>query len=143
MRYQTPQFIEEEEKLFGPLTFKQFAYIIGGIGISFVAYKLLPLIIAILVIIPVLVFSLSLAFYRVNDRPFIDTVEAAFYYMFANKIYTYRKVEKTAEKPLLIKNNAPQPLIQPKVSGSKLKDLAWSLDINEKIGGVNLGDNNK
>ena len=30
MQYQVPQFIEVEDKIFGPLTFKQLVYVVGG-----------------------------------------------------------------------------------------------------------------
>ena len=42
MRFQVPQFIEIESKIFGPLTLKQFIYLIGGGGIIFILYALLP-----------------------------------------------------------------------------------------------------
>ena len=42
MHFQTPQFIEIEDKIFGPLTLKQFIYLAGAAGLSFTAYSLLP-----------------------------------------------------------------------------------------------------
>lgn len=133
MRYQTPQFIEEDEKLFGQLTFKQFVYLVGGVGISFVLYRLLPFLIAIVAIIPVLILSLALAFYRVNERPFIVTLEAAFYFLFSNRLYTYKKVDKPIKQ--IVQDEKKTKIVttnQTKMTSSKLKDLAWSLDINEK-----------
>jgi len=35
MRFEVPQFIDVEDKLFGPLTFTQFVYLAGSGGISF------------------------------------------------------------------------------------------------------------
>ncbi|TSC61742.1 MAG: SsrA-binding protein, partial [Parcubacteria group bacterium Athens0416_74] len=32
MQFQVPQFIEVEDKIVGPLTFKQFVFIAGGLG---------------------------------------------------------------------------------------------------------------
>ena len=37
MRFEVPQFVDIEDKIFGPLTFKQFIYIAGGAGVSVVA----------------------------------------------------------------------------------------------------------
>ena len=141
MRYQTPQFIEEDEKLFGPLTFRQFVYLVGGFGISFILYRSLPFLIGVVAVVPVAMLSLALAFYKVNDRPFIDTVEAAFFYVFSRRLYTYKKIDKpmqqSQEKKTLI-----APVVKAKVANSKLKDLAWSLDINEKTNGrINTDDN--
>jgi hypothetical protein len=142
MRYQTPQFIEEDEKLFGPLTFRQFVYLVGGLGISFVLYKTLPFLISLLVIIPVMMTSVALAFYKVNERPFIDTLEAAFFFMFSNRLYTYKKIDKPIKQSMDDQKTRIAPQINLGVSSSKLKDLAWSLDINEKTNS-RVGDNQK
>ena len=133
MKYQTPQFIEEEDKLFGPLSFRQFVYIVGGVGISLLIYRSLPILIAIVVIIPVAVLSLALAFYKVNERPFIETLEAAFFFIFSKRLYTYKKINKAIKPEENKPTNTPATMPVPKISDSKLKDLAWSLDINEKI----------
>lgn len=140
MRYQTPQFIEEDEKLFGPLTFRQFVYLVGGLGVSFIVFRALPLLIAILIIIPILMLSLALAFYKVNERPFIDTLEAAFYFIISNRLYTYRKVDKPIKQEVSEQKTRVIPIAKLGVSTSKLKDLAWSLDINEKTNSRS-GDN--
>ena len=143
MRYQTPQFIEEETKLFGPLTFKQFVYLVGGAGISFVVWKLLPLFVAILVGAPIIMISLALAFYRVNERPFIDILESAFYFILSNRLYTYKKTDKPTKEIFSNEKTKIAPLaVNLSISGSKLKDLAWSLDINEKTSG-RISDNDK
>jgi hypothetical protein len=42
MRFQVPQFIEVEDKIFGPLTVKQFIYLAGGAGLVFILYHFLP-----------------------------------------------------------------------------------------------------
>ena len=75
MRFQVPQFIEVEDKVVGPLTLKQFMYLAGGAGMAFVAYRFLPLFIAIFVIPAIAGLSLALAFYKVNNKPFVDLLE--------------------------------------------------------------------
>src|SRR3990167_7822711 len=86
-RYQVPQFIEVEDKIFGPLTFKQFIYLAGGGGLSLAFFTLLPFWLAVIFIIPVAVFAAALAFYEVNVRPFIVVLEHAFGYLLGNKLY--------------------------------------------------------
>jgi hypothetical protein len=137
MRFQVPQFIEVEDKIFGPLTLKQFIYLAGGAGLSFVIYRVLgSIILSFIPIVIVLSFSVALAFYRINNKPFIYVVEAAFKYYFASKLYIWKKKDtvKPAGKPEGeedIKKYAS--LMVPKISDSKLKDLAWSLDIKESM----------
>jgi hypothetical protein len=135
MRYQVPQFIEIEDKIFGPLTFKQFAYIVGGVGVGLIAYKLLSLFWAIIVMVPVAIVSGSLAFYRPNNRPFIDTLEAAFNFVLTSKLYIWHKEDKkiNPSSTKQIMEAAKSSVMVPKLSQSKLKDLTWSLDINETI----------
>ncbi len=134
MKFQVPQFIEVEDKIFGPLTVKQFVYLAGGAGLSFIIYTYvssLSLILAILLIIPVVAFAAALALYKVNNRPFVNILESAFKFLLANKLYIWRKQER---KPEHKKEASLAPLVYvPKLSDSKLKDLTWSLDINENL----------
>jgi len=132
MQFQVPQFIDVEDKIFGPLTFKQFVYLAGGAGISFVFYVTLPLFIAFFLIVPVVIFSVALAFYKINKKPFLSVVESAFKYSLSNKLYTWKKQdEKVVKKEEETK--AASKLYVPKLSDSKLKDLAWSLDVHKEI----------
>lgn len=132
MQYQVPQFIEVEDKIFGPFTFKQFAYIAGGAGMCFLIYRSLPFIIAIPLIIPLGGFSAALAFYKVNNRPFIDMVESAVKYFLGSKLYIWKKVDKKVDTSKATVEAAAGILV-PKLSNSKLRDLTWSLDINDTI----------
>ena len=132
MRYQVPQFIEVEDKIFGQLTLKQFLYVSGGAAIGFILWSSLPQFLALLIGLPVVGFFLALAFYQSNGRPFVLTVESAVKYFFATKLYIWKKEEKKPETKEVEKNVASE-LYVPKLSDSKLRDLTWSLDINEKI----------
>ncbi len=132
MNYKVPQFIEVEDKIFGPLTFKQFIYLAGGAGACFVLWTFLPGIIAILFILPVAAFALALAFYRVNNRPFVILAESYLKWQLGGRMYLWRKEEKKAQALKVQSPTKPQIPI-PQLSGSKLSDLAWSLDVNENV----------
>jgi hypothetical protein len=137
MRYQVPQFIEVEDKIFGPFTFKQFAYMAGGAGLAFIAYRFLPIYASVFIIVPALALGAALAFYRMNGRPFIDMMESAFNYLLSSKLYVWkkedRKPEDAVKKEVEDITNAAKGVYVPKLSESKLKDLTWSLDINETV----------
>lgn len=130
MRFQVPQFIEVEDKIFGPLTFKQFIYVAGGTGMCVLLFIFLPNALAFILSAPIAAFSLALAFYKVNEKPFIYIVEAFIKYSLGSKLYVWKKEEKK-----LVKKPTEQMTIEqvhvPKLSESKLKDLTWSLDIQE------------
>ena len=87
MKFQVPQFIEIEDKIFGPLTFKQFIYIAGAAGICAILFTLLPKFLAILFSIPVAALGVSLAFYKVNERPFALLIEDFLKFHIGGKLY--------------------------------------------------------
>jgi hypothetical protein len=133
MRYQVPQFIEIEDKIFGPLTFKQFIYLAGAGGICLLFFTLLPLYIAVLCMIPFVALGFTLAFYKVNGRPFIVALEHAFGYFFGHKLYLWKQHSaKTPSAVAQAPTAAIATLTVPKLSNSKLKDLAWSLNIKDR-----------
>ena len=94
MKFQVPQFIEVESKIFGPFTFKQFIYLAGGAGMSFLVFSILPFFLAVIVVAPIAALTLALAFYKVNNRPFIKIMESFFKYTIADKLYIWKKEEK-------------------------------------------------
>lgn len=137
MRFQVPQFIEVEDKIFGPLTLKQFIYLAGGAGLSFVIYMIVgSLVFSFIPIVIILGASAALAFYKVNQKPLILVVEAAFKYWFGSKLFIWRKEEKPAPKSTeeaVEQAKKYTGISVPKIADSKLKDLSWSLDIKESI----------
>ncbi len=137
MQFQVPQFIEVEDKIFGSLTLKQFIYLAGGTAGIFVLYAVLPLFLAILLALPVGLFAVALAFYKIHGQPFIKVVENALHYTARNKVYTWKKREAPAKKPEPPQMAGPtgveEPLMYvPKLTKAKLSDLAWSLNLKEK-----------
>lgn len=143
MRFQVPQFIEVEDKIFGPLTFKQFIYVAGGVGICVIFFIFMPKFLAILLSLPVAAFAGALAFYKVNDKPFIFMVEAFFKYTLANKLYIWKKSPPPAKEAAEIKDKEIEQIYVPKLSDSRLKELTWSLDIKESQNPVTKDDNDK
>lgn len=134
MRFQVPQYIEVEDKIIGPLTLKQFIYLAGGAAGAFVAWRFLPQLVAFLVIPAIGALAAALAFFKVNNKPFVNTLEAAFKYTFGSKLYIWKKVPKviTAKEE---EEGTYASLYVPKLSDSKLKDLNWSLDVKKAPGG--------
>ncbi len=128
MQFQVPQFIDIPDKMFGPFTAKQFLYLAGGAGICFVVIKFLPTVIGIIVAIPVAAFSLALAFYKVNNRPFVFVVQSYIYYLFSSKLYLWKKEHKMQEMKR-VEDALPEEDQTPRLSESKLKQLSWSLDV--------------
>ena len=78
--------------------------------------------------------SLALAFYTVNGIPFYKVLFNAVLYFTKPHLYIWKQRRPETKKVL------PQPekkeltlLKTPTLSESKLQDLAWSLDIKERL----------
>jgi len=129
MQFRVPQFIDVEDKIFGPFTFKQFLYMAGGAGISFVIYKVMPIYVTIILVPPVLGLSAALTFAKVNNKPFVEILEYYFKFTLQNKLYIWKKNPKKKKVAKKAEEKKEEPLGVPRFSDSKLKDISWSLDV--------------
>jgi hypothetical protein len=133
MRFEVPQFIDIEDKIFGPLTFKQFIYIAGGGGLCFAVYKLLPIYFAIPLMLGLAVLAWALAFYRLNNQPFINILQAFIVFQVKGKKYIWKKeVKKTPVVKKSMEPVAPVTLEEPVLTARKVQDLARNLDILDR-----------
>lgn len=136
MQFKVPQFLEIEDKIFGPFTFKEFAYLAGGGGICFVLYKLLGLFWAFIPMLIVAGLSALLTFYKPNNKPFINMLEAGFEFFLQDKLYIWKRREQEVSPggalKLVTSTSSKEEVMNnhiAKLTGSKLRDLAWSLDV--------------
>ncbi|MCX6757482.1 MAG: PrgI family protein [Candidatus Nomurabacteria bacterium] len=133
MQFKVPQFLDIEDKIFGPFTFRQFAYLAGGGGLCFVIYRALPWYFAIFLILPLAGLSLMLTFYKINNKPFLNVIESAFKYAFASKLYIWKRRMKKKEDQEKEAQVAEDKKIEMRgatpLGTSRLKDLSWSLDV--------------
>ena len=143
MRYEVPQFIDIEDKIFGPLTFKQALYILGSGGAAFMVFYALGRVFPELSVViklaagsPFVAIGLALAFVKVNKRPLIFLLESAFYYYLSPKRYIWKKSQRQNQRNIQ-HGQTEQAVVSkryvPTVSKNKLKDLAWSLDMESNL----------
>ena len=98
MQFEVPQFIEVEDKIFGPLTWRQFLYLGGGVGMAVVMFLTLPLIVFLIIGIPLGSLAGALAFYPVNNRPFSYFLEAILNYFSGQRFYLWRRRDAVVYK---------------------------------------------
>lgn len=91
MQFKVPQFIDIEDKIIGPLTLKQFIYLLVGVGILAALWFYLTLGAFLLIGVPIGIFVLVLAFYRINGRPFIVLIGSLIKYLIKPRLYLWRK----------------------------------------------------
>jgi len=130
MRFQVPQFIDVEDKIFGPFTFRQFAYMVGGLGLCYVSWNLFPAYIGIFFVVAFGASAGAFAFIKVNGKPLINVLESWFNYTIKKKLYLWKKDEKkkTEKKEAEVKKET----YLPRISESKLHDISWGLDVLTK-----------
>jgi hypothetical protein len=138
MRFTVPKFIDEEPKIVGPLTFKQFLYIGGAAGLCVILYFVLPLSIFIIAAVILLGGSVALAFLKIENYSIPSLLKNFFFFSVSSKIYLWKKTmllpkmirkekpKKTKEKKL----ETESPL---KIGGkSQLKNLASYLETGKQ-----------
>ena len=130
MQFKVPQFIDVEDKIFGPLTWKQFLYLAGGAGVCFFFFRILPLWAAIPLMLPFAALSLSLTFLKINERPFPFILQAYISYALQNKLYIWK--QRSGKKIKEEKIKEEEPIQESKFTESKLRDLSWSLNVLDK-----------
>ncbi len=137
MQFQVPQFLDVEDKVIGPLTIKQFLYIVGSVGLGYLAYRFIPFI-GLFVGIGCLGLGWALGYYKPNKKPFVYMLESAFHYIKSTRLYVWKRSQKREQTTEINLENfkmtthvGSMPLAN---TGNKLSDLAWTIDVETKNG---------
>jgi hypothetical protein len=137
MRFEVPQFIEVEDKIVGPFTWKQFVYIAGAAGIAVVTFLTLPFFLFLLIAGPVAALGGFLAFHEVNNRPFSLFLESFVQYVAGGKLYLWHRGHKqtitgrpAAEPETMTPNTQEGTPATAPGSTKKLSTLSRQLTLN-------------
>lgn len=125
MRFEVPQFIEVEDKIVGPLTWKQFVYLAGSGGVLIALFLNLPFILFALFGIPIGTLAGFLAFHKVNNRPFSIFLESAVHYFRKSKLYLWRKEKEQTVMQYSENTKVPNTVVSDK---RRLNSLAEKLE---------------
>lgn len=82
-QFVVPQFIDAEDKIFGPITARQFIILMVVFMIEFGMFRLLSFVAFLIIGIPFFALGGIVAFVRINGAPF--------HYFFLNLIQTFKK----------------------------------------------------
>lgn len=133
MQFDVPQFIEVEDKIFGPLTFRQFVYLAGAAGTSFIIFTFIPAPFSFVLIAPVAALGVALAFYKINNRPFVSALESAVRFAIRDRLYIWKKNPPIPGKKRAATEEKKVDAYIPRLSESKLKEMSWSLDVHKNV----------
>ncbi|MDP3685437.1 MAG: PrgI family protein [bacterium] len=95
LQFQVPQFVDVEDKIFGPLTAKQFLMFVVNALIGAAIYVAAPLPVFVALIIPITIFFLLLAFYKVNGRSFVWFLYAILHFVLTGKLFLWDRRGET------------------------------------------------
>lgn len=93
-QFQIPQFIDVESKIAGPLTMRQFLYLAGAGGISFITFFLFQTWLWFMVTLVSVTIAAALAFIRYNSQPLPKIIFYAFGYFWKPKLYIWKREEE-------------------------------------------------
>lgn len=130
MRYRVPQNIDMEDRIVGPLTMLQFVYLMVGGMIIYLAYLLFTPTSFWIIAIPVGLFTLSLAFLKVQDQPFPKFLAATLLFLIRPKARVWAK-ESGEENVKIIKAPSTETktiVTTHKAEPAELTQLAQAID---------------
>ncbi len=139
MHAQVPQYLDVEDKIIGPLTLKQFIYLLLAGGLLFLLFNILRFEVFIILAIPIAILSILLAFYKIGgNQKFSQFMVSILGFLGKPNIYTWKKAqpERPAEEqeeipPKIIKKTEDIKKISPKTEpeGAGLQELQWKIEV--------------
>lgn len=133
MMFNVPQFIDVEDKVAGPLTWKQLLWMIGMGVTILVLFNTLSGAFFFVVAIPTALLFIALAFYRPNGIPLPRFIFFGILFLFRPKISVWerpvpRMMPQRVEKDTVTEKVIPETASQKGMSNERLKELARILD---------------
>ena len=89
--FQVPQFIEQEAKIIGFLTLKQFLYVAAGAGLIFIAFYIFSFFFWFMISVVIAGITVSLAFVKINGQDMTKVLVAALNYVWRPRTYTWQR----------------------------------------------------
>jgi len=129
MRFEVPQFIEIEDKIVGPFTWRQFIYLGGGVGMAAVIFFATNIVVFVIVGLPIGLLAAALAFYPVNNRPFSFFLEAMFNYVTGQRLYLWRKKDAVVYRNKSTEPSAATSVASRPRGGESISAMARRLEL--------------
>lgn len=139
LQFQVPQFVDIEDKIIGPLTIKQFLmFVVAFLILAALWVSGLPKAIAVMAGIPVIVFTGLLAFYKVNDRPFVWFLYAIVHFFLTGKQFLWERRSETEVVKLAPDEEPEEVKLKTAPGGARIEKLAQLLDTTGSVVGEDM-----
>jgi PrgI family protein len=130
MMSSVPQFIDIEDKIAGPLTWKQLGWMIAMGAIILFLLAVLDKVLAIILIIPIVLIFVALAFYKPNGIPMSTFIGHGTLFFFRPKVAVWERpvatMTPTAQAPTP-KATSDVP-VSKELTQERLRELARMID---------------
>lgn len=132
MQFKVPQNIDMEDKVIGPLTIKQFVYLLVAGMIFYATIKTYNIFLMAIVGFPVFLLALCLTFIKIQDQPFSKFLISFLIYLIKPRQRIWQKHYSSVgmHTPVVQKNkvNVDQKIGPKTVEKSELEKLSYILD---------------
>ena len=126
-KFIVPQFIDNEDKILGPITVRQFLIMLGAALILFIEFKILTTLYFVLSGLVTAGIAGTFAFVKINGQPFHLFFLNALQTTLRPGLRVWNKTLNDGELRMLIKQGVPPPPIVPverrRPTSSRLRDL--------------------
>ncbi len=103
MRFSVPQFTTIEDKLLGFVTFRQLFLLLGAFLITYVAFKYLPLVLAVIVALVAAVVAAALGWIQINGKSLLMSLPEVISFIVAGrKQYIWRPLNQMETREIEI-----------------------------------------
>ena len=127
MQFQVPQFIDVEDQVVGPLTWRQFLYLAAGGGVLFILWFILVPLAWIVVAVFVGGLAAAAAFLKVGGRPFLPFLGSVLGFAVRARQYIWQQPAPAARREPTKRPTPETPEASKPSAVSKIRELAWSL----------------
>lgn len=123
-----PQFVDIKPKIFGPVDLRQFVTILSGILIAFILYKIFTLPIFIILGAPIFLFSIALAFIKINEAPLHLVILNILETFKGSQLYLWTRDSHDIPEKLTSEKKTASAVPRQTVNEERLRDLALIVD---------------
>lgn len=132
MQFQVPQFIQTEDKVVGPLTLRQFAYVGAAGALCGLLYFILQPWLWVIITILLLGIAIAIGFVKIEGRPLQKIILAAFYFYWKPQTFVWQP----EHPPVRAKQATPTKTKQAK---SRLQAIAEGMALHKSWAAVQTG----
>lgn len=92
MQFPIPQNVDIEDKLIGPLTLKQFLYLLAGGILEFLWFSMFDMELFVLISIPTVGLAAAFAFVKIYDKPFIEFLLVMAHFVVTSRRRVWKRI---------------------------------------------------